>query len=85
MKKAMKTSEEFGKMSGTKLNKKKVNILVNDKGVEEKLKQEMPEVEATAFRKAMILVGGIVSTGQSQQTSHERVEKNWKMNEILEK
>ena len=29
--KAIKTSEEFGNMTGTKLNKKKVQILVNDK------------------------------------------------------
>jgi len=75
---AMKTSQEFGEISGTELNKKKVKILINDVGVERQVKERLPGIRESAYRKAMVLVGGAVTTGQKQQTAQERaaIEKN---------
>ena len=68
----IKHSEEFGKMTGTKLNKKKVKVLVNDKKTEDFVKQIIPELKQEAYKKATILVGGIVTTGQAQQSLAQR-------------
>ena len=44
MKKALKQSEEFGEIAGTRLNKKKVKLLIHDKEVEEKLKKDVKQI-----------------------------------------
>ena len=83
--KALQESENFGKMTGAKLNKKKVKVLVNNIAIEERVKQLVPDLKEEAYRKAIILVGGIVSTGQLQGTKNQRAELQKRKTEKVEK
>ena len=42
----------------------KVKVLANRQGIEEQIKEKVGELKEDAYKKAITLVGGIVTTGQ---------------------
>ena len=60
-------SFDFRQMTGVTLNFKKVKILANAKSLEEALIKEIDFVEEKHFKKAIILVGGIISSGSDDK------------------
>ena len=70
--KAIELSKKFGEMTGTALNMKKVKILVNDNGLQKQVEKKVKGLKDDAVRKAMILVGGVVTTGEAGATQSDR-------------